>query len=219
MTNRNVLIVTGAVLLALVVVVIAVVLTLGNPVEQGELDPVVPESADEGVEAPEEGIRQQIEVVIFLQSPRRPDRLVPVKRSIFNTISIDQQAGQVLQKLIQGPAPAEGLLPTIPEGAALQKLYLAEDGTAFVAFNRVLLQRHGGGTSGELATVYSIVNSLCVNFPSIQRVQLLVDGVERETLAGHIDISRPLILNADLFVTTTQAPERQPEADEPEPSL
>src|SRR5947209_5168592 len=55
---------------------------------------------------------------------------------------------------------------------------------------------HPGGSSSELLTVYSIVNALTSNLPTITRVQILVDGKEVDSLAGHVDLRRPL--EADL---------------------
>ena len=43
--------------------------------------------------------------------------------------------------------------------------------------------------------MYAIVNSVTVNLPAITRVQILVDGKEVDTLAGHVDIRQPLAKN------------------------
>jgi len=40
--------------------------------------------------------------------------------------------------------------------------------------------------------VYSIVNSLVANFPAARRVQILVEDRVVTSLAGHVDLSRPL---------------------------
>ena len=48
-------------------------------------------------------------------------------------------------------------------------------------------------------TVYTIVNVITVNLPDVQHVQLLVDGREVDTLAGHVDLRRPLRKNEDLI--------------------
>jgi hypothetical protein len=58
--------------------------------------------------------------------------------------------------------------------------------------------KHTGGTLDETLTVYAIVDALTVNLPAITRVQILVDGKEVDTLAGHIDLRRPLVRNLDL---------------------
>ena len=40
----------------------------------------------------------------------------------------------------------------------------------------------------ELLTVYTIVEALTTNLPAVTAVQLLVDGKELDTLAGHLDM-------------------------------
>ena len=68
-------------------------------------------------------------------------------------------------------------------------------GDAFVDFSRELVAGHSGGSTNELLTVYSIVNALCANLPAVHSVELLVDGKQVETLAGHVDLRRPLEKN------------------------
>jgi hypothetical protein len=65
---------------------------------------------------------------------------------------------------------------------------------------------HPGGTTNEILTVYAIVNALTVNLPAISGVQLLVNGQEVDTLAGHIDLRRPL--QQDLRWVSEQGPAR-----------
>jgi len=43
-----------------------------------------------------------------------------------------------------------------------------------------------------LLTIYTIVNALTVNVPTIRAVQILIEGREVDTLAGHVDLRRPL---------------------------
>jgi hypothetical protein len=50
----------------------------------------------------------------------------------------------------------------------------------------------------ELLTVYTLVDAITMNLPAVTAVQLLVNGQEVETLAGHIDLRRPLKKNLDL---------------------
>jgi len=56
------------------------------------------------------------------------------------------------------------------------------------------------GSSDELLSVFSIVDSVVINLPAVRRVQLLIRGEPVSTLAGHIDISRPLAVDATLLV-------------------
>ena len=55
--------------------------------------------------------------------------------------------------------------------------------------------RHTGGALDELFTVYTIVNALTTNLPAVKRVQILIEGKEVDTLAGHVDLRHPLQKN------------------------
>ena len=74
----------------------------------------------------------------------------------------------------------------------LRDVFLTERGDAFVDLSGEIMSKHPGGSLDEIFTVYSIVNALTVNLPAITRVQILVDGKEVDTLAGHVDLRHPL---------------------------
>jgi germination protein M len=103
-------------------------------------------------------------------------------------------AKAVVDALIAGPR--SGLQPAIPQGTRLRKVSLGEQGLCTVDLNEAFQKNHPGGTSGELMTVYSIVESLAANVPGIRSVQILVEGQPRETLAGHLYIGEPLAPDA-----------------------
>jgi len=92
---------------------------------------------------------------------------------------------------------SEPLVSPIPAGTKLRALFVTDRGDAYVDLSRELSASHPGGTTTELLTVYAIVNALTTNLPAVTRVQLLVDGKEVETLAGHVDLRRPLAKNTD----------------------
>jgi len=92
----------------------------------------------------------------------------------------------IIESLINGPGGE--LVRTIPEEASLKDFYVAKDGSAYADFTAALRDRHPGGSSSELLTVYSIVNSLVLNIPEIKRVKILIEGRESTTLAGHMDL-------------------------------
>ena len=96
------------------------------------------------------------------------------------------------EQLIPPPAP---LISPFPEGTTLRAVYLADGGDAFVDLSREVTLAHPGGSLDELFTVYALVNALTANLPEITAVQILVDGQEVDTLAGHVDLRRPLALN------------------------
>jgi len=99
----------------------------------------------------------------------------------------------ILQALIKGPE--QGLSPTIPQDTGLRTFYIADDGIAYVDLTENIQTNHPGGTSTELITLYSIVNSLALNIPSVKQVKILINGKESMTLAGHIDIRNPFKSN------------------------
>lgn len=104
-------------------------------------------------------------------------------------------ARRTMEELCRGPAQA-GLLPTLPAGTALRDINI-RDGLATVDFSGELVAKHGGGSSGELLTVYSIVNTL-TQFQTVERVQILVEGRQVESLAGHVDVREPLTRDGHL---------------------
>jgi len=61
-------------------------------------------------------------------------------------------------------------------------------------WTRELSSAHPGGSASELATLAVILRTVSWNFPELESCVLLVDGASLETLAGHLDISRPFDL-------------------------
>ena len=128
------------------------------------------------------------EVTLFFQEVDS-ESLGPEKRKIFLTSSAADQAKQIVVELINGPLE-KGLLPTLPPQTRLRGLYLDRSGTAYVDFSSELVDFHPGGTDEEIATIFSIVDSLVYNLPQIKRVHILVNGEERDTLKSHLDLRR-----------------------------
>ncbi len=105
--------------------------------------------------------------------------------------STKAQIKAIINKLIQGPPKGSKLERPIPAGTKLISVSI-DDTNAILNFSKELAENHPGGSSAELQTIYSIVNSLTMNIDEIETVQILIDSEERETLAGHIIISIPL---------------------------
>ena len=55
------------------------------------------------------------------------------------------------------------------------------------------LRNQPSGSSEELAAVYSVVNTLAYNFKPIKKVFILVEGGERETLGGHVNLGEAFL--------------------------
>ncbi len=87
---------------------------------------------------------------------------------------------------------------TIPKNTALNALYITKDGMAIVDLTVAAKENHPGGSQSEIMTIYSIVNSLVLNMPQVDRVKILIEGREAMTLAGHIDLRLPF--KADMML-------------------
>ncbi len=109
------------------------------------------------------------------------------------------QGHQILRALLQ--PPPSPYLAVVPPGTSVRAFYLTNNGDAFVDLSSEIAVRHPGGTHAELLTVYAVVNAVTTNLQGVQRVQLLIDGKEADTVAGHIDIRRPLTRDASMVRT------------------
>jgi spore germination protein GerM len=125
--------------------------------------------------------------------------LIGVQREVGFGEAVIDQARYILEAQL-GPAPAPQA-SAIPEGTTLRGLYFTDRGDAFVDLSGDARTKHTGGAIDELFTVYSIVNALTVNLPAVKRVQILVDGREVDTLAGHVDLRHPLQKNLQWIKT------------------
>ena len=116
--------------------------------------------------------------------------LVSVRREVPLAEGLVPQGREIIGMQLQAaPAP---FVSVVPEGTLLRAFYVTDRGDAFVDLSSEASSRHPGGSSTELLTVYAIVNAVTANLPTIQRVQILIDGREADTLAGHVDLRRPL---------------------------
>ena len=117
--------------------------------------------------------------------------LVPVRREVPLAEGLVPQGREIVGAQLAEAAPSP-FVSVIPEGTTLRAFYVTDRGDAFVDLSQEASSRHPGGSSTELLTVFAIVNAVTANLPTIQRVQILINGREADTLAGHVDLRRPL---------------------------
>lgn len=121
--------------------------------------------------------------------------LVAEKRRVWG---VDDPVEAVLTGLIEGPESVR-LGRTIPPGVRVLG-YHREGAILYVDFSKELQTRHPGGSTGEIMTVYSIVNSL-TELPDVEQVVITVGGELQETLVGHLILDEPLLRQEGLIVT------------------
>lgn len=99
-----------------------------------------------------------------------------------------QRAEDVLRALLK-----LYLAPDSPHrmGAAseIHDVYLAGSGIAVIDVNAAFADEQTSGVLAEELTLASFVQTLSTNVPDLLRVKFLVDGKDRDTLAGHSDLT------------------------------
>ena len=141
---------------------------------------------------PDASAQRKITATLYFVAPDGLS-LVPAQREVPFGEPVVEQARRIIEtQLAVSAAP---LLSAVPAGTTLRALYISERGDAFVDLSAEVTTKHTGGSMDEILTVYTIVNALTVNLPAITRVQILVDGKEVDTLAGHVDLRNPLAKN------------------------
>lgn len=132
---------------------------------------------------------RKIRATLFLVS-QDGGLLVPVTQDIPYAASAAEQARRVAEAQIG--VSARGLTPPVPSGTTVRGVYLAPRGAAYLDLSHEIQSGHTGGSLDETLTVYALVNALTMNLPDVTSVQILVDGRQVDTLAGHIDLRHPL---------------------------
>ena len=148
-------------------------------------------------------VERQINVKLFFQAADRPGLAVEERPVTFST-DLAGQVRAVVDELIRGPR--NGLLPTLAPETRVLEVFVSTRGVAYVDLSKEARAVATGGSEAELITVYSVVNSLTANFPALKRVQILVDDKPASTLAGHVDLTRPLPPDMTLLASSPVTP-------------
>ena len=100
-----------------------------------------------------------------------------------------EQARAILRALF-GAYLQPGSAHPIGAGSDVRDVYLLGDGNAVVDTNAAFADAHPSGVLAEELTITSMVATLNANDAEITNVKIMVNGEERETLAGHADLRR-----------------------------
>lgn len=153
------------------------------------------------VETPEvELTTEEVETeVIELLFPGEGNLLYSEPREMPAVGTIDQRIQAVIETLLAGPTSA-GFRPPLPDGVKVLAVHFLErEGT--VVLDLGAPEEEGPlamGSRREMLSAYSLVNTVTSNFEGAERLQLLWNGRQPVTFAGHLDTSRPLAPNSSL---------------------
>ncbi len=116
--------------------------------------------------------------------------LTSVEREVLYGEGTIEQAKRIVEA--QLAAAPEPLASAVPQGTTLRRVFFTKAGDMYVDLSTEFRQNHPGGTTNEILTVYAIVSALTSNLPAVTGVQILIEGKEVDTLAGHLDLRRPI---------------------------
>lgn len=107
-----------------------------------------------------------------------------------------ERAREVVRAVISAYLEKDSKHP-LAAGADVDAVFLVQPNIAVVDANAEFADGHRSGIMVEQLTVASIAQSLAANVPNVGRVKILVQGKERETLAGHADLTSFYDLSAE----------------------
>ena len=134
-------------------------------------------------------VERKINVKLFFQAADRPGLAIEERSVTFST-DLSRQLRDVVEELVRGSKM--GLGPTLAPQTKVLDVFVTARGVAYVDLSKDVVTGHPGGSEAERMTVYSVVNSLGTSFPAVKRVQILIEDRPAQTLAGHVDLTRPL---------------------------
>jgi spore germination protein GerM len=174
------------------------------PASEDEAEGTAPAEAAARPDEPAAGaVERQINAKLFFQAPDGRGLAVE-ERPVAFASDLGRQIHTLVEELVKGPQ--KGLAATLAPDTRVLHVFVSARGIAYVDLSKEAAVVTPGGSEAEMITVYSIVNSLAANFPAIKRVQILIEDRPASTLAGHVDLTRPLRPDMTLLAGGAVAP-------------
>jgi hypothetical protein len=117
-----------------------------------------------------------------------PGNLRPQTVSIPLASGRQERAQELMRALLDIYADKNSPHP-LAAGAEILDVYLVDPGLVVIDVSQPFADGQTSGILSEELTVTSLIETVSVNTPGLMRAKILVDGQERETLAGHADLS------------------------------
>lgn len=146
----------------------------------------------------------RVKAKLYWASRANDGSLAPVNIDLQLASEPALRAKQVLNTLLAGPVDTESR--TLPPDAVLLAFYLLPDGTGIADFSEALASSTPSGIESEQLAVDSITRTLAANIPQVLRLKILIHGQEVETLAGHLDLTEPFVVNPRALRSSTAGP-------------
>jgi len=135
----------------------------------------------------------QVKTVLLYYPDQQGEFLEKVEREIALS------SGESIEKRLveELMLPEIGYTSPLPEGTTVKNINVTS-GICYVDLNEAFRTNHYGGSTGEVMTVYSIVNTL-TELPDVSRVQFLIEGEKTDFFKGHLDFSELFEFNIELI--------------------
>lgn len=151
-----------------------------NPSDSVE-NPAAPPTTD----TPEQQATHSLKMTLYFPNSDASG-LVPTER----TLELNDQ--EVIKAMFKELAsPPAGFEKPLPSGTTLLDATVSPDGIATINLSKEFKSNFGGGSAGELMTIYSIVNTL-TTLSNVHSVQFLLEGVKHDSILGHLDTRYPI---------------------------
>lgn len=142
------------------------------------------ETEERALTPPAEGKQERIRMLVAYDDEhvlrwRETSVFMPEDRSLRAREAIKTVLAEYLQK----PSPHY-----LAKGSGIRDVYLMTNGAVVVDTTPEFAEGHPSGILPEELTLISLIETLAANVPNVTRVKFIVDGKERETLAGHADL-------------------------------
>lgn len=131
----------------------------------------------------------QEEITLYFISITETDFLLrPVTRAVAPDLAGEDLYRKAMDLLIAGPQEDEEVEFVLPKTTRIRSI--EREGDLITVDFSSEIRNLNVGAQGEEMTIYAIVNTL-TEFSGIHQVQLLIEGQERVSLAGHYMLIHP----------------------------
>ena len=195
MSTRNALLVAGALLLLIVATVVG--FRLGKGRRRGASEPGEVTELQRQIETEGPSVSGQL----FFPGPG--GLLYVERRELPVADDLLAQIDLLLAALLEGPASADPY-PALPGEISIGWVHLSPESVLYV--DLVLSGERSfpaWGSKHETLAIYSVVNTVLANAPEVDSVVVLRNGQQRQTFAGHLDTTRPLLADLRLVGNPT----------------
>ncbi len=127
---------------------------------------------------------------VELLFPGDSEDWVRERREILAGEARETEIRRLVEELLRGPRTKAS--PVFPPSTRLQDVFWDGAGELTLGFSEHLRSDHPGGSRAEPATVQALLGTVKLAFPEVRRIRILIEGEVVSTIAGHVDVSRPL---------------------------